>query len=1082
MVDETKSKDQIIFEESARGLNAPDTEYSRVTENGVPQTVAENIISKNTGFQKKYISDPALALPAMFGNLLLPGQPFGKDNPFVATQTQLDARADQLLNLKLKRKSVNKVRSDISFLIKDVEDKYGDNPSEEIKQKLNNGIIGYIKSSGLQKNEISNISAQSLIAEDEFGLFSDQPEPYPILENSAEFLAGTYGSLKGFKAGQKFAKKRWGEGLMRNGSKIKGPWWAKVGGAVLGGAFSYGVADYGYETMLDVANRAGRAKEFLKKGQMDQLKLVDIGLAQLPESFTFGPKGINRPDQATKIKSALTDAATDAAFSSVFFGLRPAYLGLKKVVGGGIFKVGKTRPSEFAPGGEDIIRAEQDLLTSGKFDNFLTEDFTKKTLRAPSEKITAASDIAGLPIPLISKFVDRLGRTKIFNFLSPQEAKSIKYYPSIPKEGPRTGVLRSDNAGQVLKGLSKMLGKMPIFGGRIVQNKAQQLDFYNDLGRSMIQKLTFAPIINLADQGVKIQNLSNKVARGFITAAGKKQDELLEASRKYGAVVNDEGLVSEAKKVFEKGMRQRQVMPAGDGYANRSDGIVRIPKQSPEPLLNFLKTQIIDPGIANSRTLESYYGLKDDMDKQVAKWLKNADNESTNDIYNIYRAWENDIGSLTDSGIPEISKMWKDYEDFVSNGMLMFGTKAGRAMVGSMDRFGMGINFNPEKKAKDMFNTVLDIAKNDPANAENTLAVMRNIVGDKAYYEGLGKYINDVFSGSMVEKSGLMFFDAENFRKSLGLNKDSPVSNLFEKALPGPQVTKLVIRDEVTGVVKEFDRELFGEGLEKASVEVGEGILETQRRQLPTKKEFEKFATVFASAAQDGIPDVSTFMARRAVMGGIRSGIMSMLPGATIMGGVGFSAGSWLIPAGLTWAMRYVGHVLSKPIDLANLRNMLDSTLPVQVRLANMARLVRKYPEEWKEYDQELQEIQDAQTYQSNVGKPVAEALSAGENFLDGIKKGGKLIMDKAKTGTLADPAVRESIPFLNDAAPNFADELNDAAQSFDASSIGSSILQNPNMNSAAAASLYEGNLDQALANQAAPRMAAKGGLISLIS
>ena len=54
-----------------------------------------------------------------------------------------------------------------------------------------------------------------------------------------------------------------------------------------------------------------------------------------------------------------------------------------------------------------------------------------------------------------------------------------------------------------------------------------------------------------------------------------------------------------------------------------------------------------------------------------------------------------------------------------------------------------------------------------------------------------------------------------------------------------------------------------------------------------------------------------------------------------------------------------------------------------------------------------------------------------------------------------------------------FADEV---------SSIGSSILQNPNMNPAAAASLYEGNLDQALANRVAPRMAARGGIISLVS
>jgi hypothetical protein len=47
-----------------------------------------------------------------------------------------------------------------------------------------------------------------------------------------------------------------------------------------------------------------------------------------------------------------------------------------------------------------------------------------------------------------------------------------------------------------------------------------------------------------------------------------------------------------------------------------------------------------------------------------------------------------------------------------------------------------------------------------------------------------------------------------------------------------------------------------------------------------------------------------------------------------------------------------------------------------------------------------------------------------------------------------------------------FADEV---------SSIGSSILQNPNMNPAAAASLYEGDLDQALANQSGTTYGSKG-------
>ena len=88
----------------------------------------------------------------------------------------------------------------------------------------------------------------------------------------------------------------------------------------------------------------------------------------------------------------------------------------------------------------------------------------------------------------------------------------------------------------------------------------------------------------------------------------------------------------------------------------------------------------------------------------------------------------------------------------------------------------------------------------------------------------------------------------------------------------------------------------------------------------------------------------------------------------------------------------------------------------------------------------------------------------------------GKGILDDTMGTPGESPAMNILDRLQNPPQPDsnyFADEV---------SSIGSSILQNPNMNPAAAASLYEGNLDQALANRVAPRMAAKGGIISLVS
>ena len=222
-------------------------------------------------------------------------------------------------------------------------------------------------------------------------------------------------------------------------------------------------------------------------------------------------------------------------------------------------------------------------------------------------------------------------------------------------------------------------------------------------------------------------------------------------------------------------------------------------------------------------------------------------------------------------------------------------------------------------------------------------------------------------------------------------------------------------------------------------------------------------------------------------MGGIRSGIASALPTSalgiqqkTVAAGAlsAFGAG-WLIPAALAYGVRYMGGIITSPPSLRAYRNILDDTLPEQVRFANFVRLVRLRPEEWQEFDRELAEIEKEQRYREQVGQSMAPAKSALEIFCEA----GKDLLDKGKgivEDTMGTPGESPAMNIL-DRIQNppqqdsnyFADEV---------SSIGSSIMQNPNMNPAAAASLYEGNLDQALANRVAPRMAAKGGIISLVT
>jgi len=224
-------------------------------------------------------------------------------------------------------------------------------------------------------------------------------------------------------------------------------------------------------------------------------------------------------------------------------------------------------------------------------------------------------------------------------------------------------------------------------------------------------------------------------------------------------------------------------------------------------------------------------------------------------------------------------------------------------------------------------------------------------------------------------------------------------------------------------------------------------------------------------------------------MGGIRSGIASAMPQSALgikmktgaaAGALGSFTG-WVVPVGLAYAVRYMGGIMTSPPSLRAFTRMMDDTLPEQTRLANFVRLVRLRPEEWKEFDRELYEVENDQRYRETVGKNVAPVKESAQIFKEAISD----IYDKGKgiaedtMGTPGSSPINKALDRIqNPPAP----EANFFADEADMSSLGSSILQNPNMNPSAAASLYEGNLDQALANQVAPRMAAKGGLISLVS
>ena len=502
-------------------------------------------------------------------------------------------------------------------------------------------------------------------------------------------------------------------------------------------------------------------------------------------------------------------------------------------------------------------------------------------------------------------------------------------------------------------------------------------------------------------------------------------------------------------------------------------------------------------------------GIREAMD-DLLKPLQDqtlAETQYADTITRLFKAWETDMGSVATMGYPEVAKAWNNYENFVSKGMLLWMTDVGKSVNKIQTRgFDVVLQKDPTRAGEQLFDVVVKAAQAHPERAGSELAALKRIVGPRAYHNGVGSYIRKVFNKSIGVKSGLLHFDAVGFKKALGIGEEgSALKSLMEEALPGPKVAKLRIFDPLTNTFKHFDDELYASGVNQGLKQMGDNaklpaaFLQAEERILPTTKEFEHLANILERLFINGVPDPSKFMMRRAIMSGTRNSLKALLPTQAIgvgpKEGAGLAAGAigmgWMPAAGIAWLVNYGGRVLTNPVSMRVWMNMMDANIPETIRMANFARLVRMYPEEWMEFDRDLAELEQAQRQlntqaqvtqhsKSTMGKLAEQVNKAATNIKGGVDKVSPWV-------DWANPSAYEALTEGKDETP--PPDLEDTmyapeAKSYDSSRVGSSITNNPVMNPAAAAALYTGNTDAALANQfggGATAYAADGGIVNAV-
>ena len=1094
---------------SFEGSGMKDTEIAGRTDGEIPYTQTQDKIKKQNEFFDPYVDFLTAAPTAAFNAVTPESWRKGQTNRFIQTKEDIAQQKALQEQDRFFRLRNDRVKNNLFKIATTAKNKYiqtGDSKFLDLAVDAKNKIFS---AEGVTDETFAQPGTEEFRGmRDSAGLFTNSPDPLPIVELHAKILGGGAGSYYGDRTVQKNFLK----GVEKGAKGSKGNWLKRAAGAVLGGASSVAVADLGYEVMLDIMDQAGQAKAIVNDPQKSAGFMDAILAGIIPDAATFGDVGINRPGAKERIDSAIKEFKYDAFLTSAFLGARPLYYLTRQGVGK--FPFGQFGPNASKnpnmPTNKDLLSWEQQLITKYTPKGYAKTLDDGTVIKTPEIDLTFNLPL-GLGKPLW-KMVNSNAPFNPFRWLGGVDNAKYSGKGMMDDWWPEPETMQGSMLGRQMVGnqlapkIASTMAPAPLFGGGIRNNMAKQGDFYMQaIGSEMLGK--FAPYANMIDMSVDWARLASSNARGFIAKSKELEKIFDDSAMGAGKIFKDETMVTIGKQILKESANRQQVDKAGN----------LIPRATTEKLVDFIREQIVRPvsdtgfGVGeraashSMRDIAQMKGLKEDIDILLKPIKDNtmADTPYADDITRLIRAWETDIGSVKEMGYPEVAQAFTNYDNFVSKGMLLWGTDVGKAAVPGSKVAQRGFNITLKKDGTraghTLFDVLVEAAEKNPTSAYQELAAMKRIVGPRNYHNGVGVYLRDAFSDSIGEKGGMLMFDSSGFRKKLGIGSEGSALKAFmEEALPGPKVSKFKIFDGERGHYVDFDDELYSSGVnagikDMLGEEVPTGLLKAETRQLPTMQEFDRLSKIMERLFVNGVPDPSKYMMRRAIMSGTRNSLKALLPQHALgmsgkesaAGAAGVVFGGWLPAATVAWGIQHMGKVLTRPVAMNVFMNALDSNIPSTVRLANFARLVRMFPEEWSDFDGDLGRMQKEAMMREQRG---GGALGTARSFKDKAITVGQKAMEKG-----ADTYKKYNSPNLLDYGNSLRKQkplnIEDTMYAPQAnlgggSGVGSSITNNSTMNPGAAASLYQGDTDAALANQFGggnTQYAADGGIMNAV-
>ncbi len=1011
-----------------------------------------------------------------------------KEERAAEAKSALDAiKKDESLQIayekaKADRRDIRTVRAEISQIIAAAQKKE-DNEAGSVNQgELEADIVAYARSQGYTASEIQGGDDVDVdLMPDPYGLATDQPNPFPEAENLAKFGTGVTGNIMGYKMSKHWAiaqpsamrtgAQAFGSGL-KAGMKFwkGGPYWGRILGALGGGLVGVLTADYGYETALDIANAGG----------------------------AFGDKGINRPGVAPRVRGLLNTAELEAKLT-----LGTGYL---------------------APGLNQVRNLTRAGLGAGKVE-------------------MGAAELGGA---LSTKFIP-----------------AGQYGSWTMKEGVKDPILGITDISRfrAIQGIPNILGRFPFIGGGIQKNLAIRAEKLNVMLNNMTDRIAPSVSYNALSEAVVA---SSKVTTGKLARElTRLRSEWFKHASARGANVKLAGsgnLSDTSPHAIIQEFKAHLAQTTGKGV----DG-TPIPPVVKNRLDDFFNKVLQEPGsVTMARADEMLNELAQTMRMGGMKTNATAVNFAEKFTESMQAAVRKiDLGEAGQAARLRYDELW-------TQGQMLMNSPVAK-QLGLSEKMLYGYQHELMNKGVKYADDLLNTAK--IMDSPDAMKHLHTLVGPDIFRGMMRRHIVNAYDSALTTWPGKSFMDMNvaDLAGPLAL-KSRNIKNLragetafgaegaASRAIAGGQVARKAIDpvkfiknlglDKLDGrLYAQIDEGLSiaqkgqpGKNLPKWAAHGTDELIDAGARAETIKalgnsskvianpgfvnaKDLTEFASILESSFRNGIPDISTFIARRAQISGLKGALRAFMPGLgmTKAAGYGAAAGG-VMPSvslihGIAFSLiaRQGGKSLTNPVNLRAFNQILRATdedianiykpwtygkygtAPKSIALKNaLATIGANFNGDLEELDRSLAEAQNSQSRRvqfANVRSEVDKLSGEGEETVkETVAK--QNIFDKMKNARAANAIPGESltppVTGAGETAPTSPTSVGaTTGNTFGGGATGSSIAQNQTMNPSAAASLYAGNTDAALANQFGvpnapatqmPTRAAKGGIISLVS